>query len=92
MHGIEQKAELMLQIITGIDFLHSEEIVHRDIKPPNVLLKAKSGGTILVKLADFGLSKNPGSRRHNIRHEQQCWNSDVQLAPEFWNRKPGNKT
>lgn len=42
-----------IQILTGLSFLHSKGIVHRDIKPNNLLI-TKDG---ILKLADFGCSK-----------------------------------
>lgn len=42
------------QIINGMDYLHSHNIFHRDIKPQNILLH---DGTI--KIADFGVTVNP---------------------------------
>lgn len=45
--------DIMFQIMTGVDFLHSNRIVHRDLKPQNILI-ATSGQ---VKLADFGLAR-----------------------------------
>merc|ERR1711894_665035 len=44
---------IMWQILCGVDFLHSHRIVHRDIKPQNILV-ARDG---TVKIADFGLAR-----------------------------------
>ena len=51
------------QLVAGLKFLHSLGIVHRDIKPHNILISHKSDGQEsqdrdLIKYIDFGFAKN----------------------------------
>ena len=47
--------DVMKQIMLGIRYLHSQDIVHRDIKPGNILVASKTPLRLL--LADFDVSK-----------------------------------
>ena len=85
----EIRLDIMTQIARGVAFLHSKNIVHRDIKPGNILLKTEDGCAV-VKLGDFGLSKflDPDG-------STSAMSSDVETlrfkAPEFWDKKPGDR-
>ena len=43
-----------IQVLLGVEYLHSNDIVHRDIKPDNILL-SDHGKT--CKIVDFGVSE-----------------------------------
>ena len=45
------------QILDSLKAVHAKKIVHRDLKPDNVFLASETGGTRIVKVLDFGLSR-----------------------------------
>ncbi|MCI0490259.1 MAG: serine/threonine protein kinase [Blastocatellia bacterium] len=53
-------ANLICQVLDGLEYIHTHSIIHRDIKPQNILLRRhhKKGGSghLTPKLADFGLA------------------------------------
>jgi eukaryotic-like serine/threonine-protein kinase len=50
--------EYALQVCEALAIAHAKGIVHRDIKPENLLLAERAGGMPIVKVLDFGISKN----------------------------------
>jgi eukaryotic-like serine/threonine-protein kinase len=51
--GLRQRVELFLQVVDAVAFAHRRLVVHRDLKPGNVLVDADGR----ARLLDFGISK-----------------------------------
>lgn len=48
---------ILLQTAEALTAVHSAGAVHRDLKPGNILVANRDDGTVMVKLADFGISR-----------------------------------
>ncbi len=51
-----QAADIMFQIANGLNYLHSYGVLHRDLKPDNIMISYE-GEKPIIKIMDFGLSK-----------------------------------
>jgi serine/threonine protein kinase len=49
--------EIAKQVATGLAAVHEQNLVHRDIKPTNIMVRLKEGGSVTAKIIDLGLAK-----------------------------------
>jgi serine/threonine protein kinase len=55
--GPDRSLAIALQIASGLEAAHECGVVHRDLKPGNIMVDAGGAGDLLVKILDFGLAK-----------------------------------
>lgn len=67
-------AEVVAGIAAGLEHAHRLGILHRDLKPQNILLTPQG----VPRITDFGLAKFSGSRRSRDR----LW--EASIAPPIW--------
>ncbi|MGD2269851.1 MAG: serine/threonine-protein kinase [Desulfobacterales bacterium] len=51
---LQTTIQIFVQILDGLDYAHSQEVIHRDIKPGNIMIEKHSQRPIIT---DFGVAK-----------------------------------
>jgi serine/threonine protein kinase len=72
----DEAVEILAQSCRGLAYAHRHEVVHRDVKPGN-LLRSRDG---MVKLADFGIAK--AAEQSDITKVGSVLGTAAYLAPE----------
>src|ERR1700726_787536 len=49
--------EIATQVAAGLAAVHEQNLVHRDIKPTNIMVRLKEKGGVTAKIIDLGLAK-----------------------------------
>jgi serine/threonine protein kinase len=49
--------EIATQVAAGLAAVHEQHLVHRDIKPTNIMVQLKEEGSVTAKIIDLGLAK-----------------------------------
>src|SRR5215472_8643548 len=76
----DEVVQISRQICRGLDYAHSNGIVHRDVKPANIMLTPN--GT--VKIMDFGIAKSGGQ----VTNTGQVLGTPNYMAPEQVKGRP----
>ena len=82
---VPEVADYMLQALDALAQAHAAGIVHRDLKPANLFLAKRHDGTNVVKVLDFGISKNLtpfGSSPQGMTNTRAILGSPEYMSPE----------
>ena len=75
--------EYAAQLATGLAAAHEKGIVHRDLKPENLFLTTSADGEPIIKVLDFGISKELGRMEpRSVTNPSSAVGSPHYMAPE----------
>lgn len=88
-------AELYIKVLDGLSYAHRRGVVHKDMKPSNIMLEKSADGQVQARILDFGISelsdiKDSGSRSKN--KESAVIGSAHYMSPEQFSGRGVGKT
>lgn len=83
--SVERFIRIAVQVCGALDHAHRKGVIHRDLKPGNIVLMDDESD--FVKVVDFGLAKlNDTNRR--LTQSGELWGSPPYMSPEHCQSKP----
>ncbi|MGD9682877.1 MAG: serine/threonine protein kinase [Candidatus Obscuribacterales bacterium] len=78
----KEAMEIFIQIGNAMAHAHSRGVIHRDLKPGNIIVE-QSGGYPIVKIVDFGIARQvDGSTLSTITRTGEVFGSPEYMSPE----------
>ena len=74
---------MMQKVCDGLKTMHSQGIIHRDIKPDNIMLSSKLTHNAEPYMVDFGLAKPPIADHKNLK-QNVSEGTPSYMSPEQW--------
>ena len=73
----DEIVQIMLALATGLEHIHASKVVHRDLKPKNILIRSDGN----LRIADFGLARQIG-HSSTISQSEQILGTVPFMSPE----------
>ncbi len=85
--SLDKSKEILEQITAGLAYAHERGVIHRDLKPGNILIDEHG----VAKIADFGFAKAMSSSSSlSLSITGGVLGTPAYMAPEIWEGKPSS--
>lgn len=83
---VPRALNIFIQICEGLEYAHQQGVIHRDVKPSNIILtKTSDSDEDFVKIVDFGIAKVlpiAGGETANLTQTGEVLGSPLYMSPE----------
>lgn len=82
--SIDRCLGLFLQVLDGLQHVHSQNVIHRDLKPSNIMILKDGNGDEKVKIVDFGIAKIMDQQGdvQKLTQTGEIFGSPLYMSPE----------
>ncbi|NOY93399.1 MAG: protein kinase [Deltaproteobacteria bacterium] len=79
----ERAVDILSQVCDGLEFAHERGVIHRDLKPPNIMI-SEVGGRDFVKILDFGSAFTvEDGEAERLTRQGMVLGTPAYMAPEY---------
>ncbi len=79
---VSEAVDLMLEACEGVAMAHAHGLVHRDLKPANLFLAERPLRPRVLKVLDFGLSKDDNNKQGALTGTETVFGTPQYMSPE----------
>jgi eukaryotic-like serine/threonine-protein kinase len=83
---LKRVVDIILQMCDVLEYVHRHEVVHRDLKPDNIMIDDQGR----MKLIDFGIAASAGARRLTFANFSKTMGTPDYISPEQVKGKRGD--
>ncbi len=83
--GVARAVKIITEVCSALEHAHQRGVIHRDLKPGNIMLTEFEGEQDFVKLVDFGIAKlllKDGEHETGIEQSGEVLGSPLYMSPE----------
>lgn len=83
---VDKALDVCGQVAEALDYAHERKIVHRDVKPANIMVETDENGRLTCRVLDFGLAAEIRSSMSRVSKDNTGGQSGTRpyMAPEQW--------
>lgn len=79
-----EAVRIFMQVASALSYAHSRGIVHRDVKPGNIMLSCQRGGDFDAKILDFGLAQIENKVQEDALEQQRLTQAGIALGSPLY--------